>query len=243
MAVDYHTVEGTCTETGENQSCSLPRSRPQTLGPAVCGDMDAYGSVVLGPDGNELCVAHAPVTEPDYWSSFAVTTQNAVDSARRLNHLMGLRPYRVFLVWVKRDRFQKYVEFRRLELMPVKVSPLSEIDVELQAIGMDDSGAIRLTNISPNQVDEDTLRGYIDGKPLNDGEKFFYEIVRHGRYPGERPQRSRFAINSKPYLHDSKFMFEIGLTTQDTPRSAAGDDQTLPKKSGISPNKLKLLKR
>lgn len=209
----------------------------------VCGDADAYGNVVVGPTGEALPVVHEPIQPCTYQSSLAVTLQSTVDYARRIVHGMGFRPYRVFLVWVRRNRRQEYVEFRRQELVPVMISSMNDVDLRLESVGLDPSGGVWLTEISPAQVDEKVLRGYIDGRELGDDEHFFYEVVRQPRYPGELPLRSRFTVGTTPHFNATAFQWEVGLVSQAAERSTTGEDQTFkPSKSNsTTANRLKLL--
>ncbi len=218
-----------CPDTGSD-ACAIAasfRKLPQTMDPPVCGDMDETGNVVVGPDCKALCVVHEPLDPCVYQSSIGVRLQKTIDQARRIPHVLGLRPYRVSLIWQRRNSRQEYLEFRRLEIFPVTISRLTHVDLELEAIGLDRVGAIKLSRISPSQVNEFDLRGFIGGQEVADNEQFFYEVVRQARYPGEQPDRARFTVASVPYFNAKLYQWEVDIVSQHAPRTPAGDDQTL----------------
>lgn len=234
-----------CAGAGTS-ACSVAesyRKSSQRLTP-TCGDLDATGNVVVGPDGEALCVVHEPIDPCDYRSSLAVRLQKTVDNARRRAHTLGLRPYRVFLVWRRRDRRQVFVEYRRKELVPVTVSPLTDVDRELRAVGLDQDGGVRLKRISPNQTDEYELRGQITrGQGLGDDEEFFYEIVRSPRHATDLPERHRFTISSVPYYNAKKFQWQVEVTSQHAYRDPSGGDQTLEPAKPPRAGRLEILRR
>jgi len=210
----------------------------------TCGDLDARGNVVVGPNGDALCDIYAPIDPCVYQRSIGVTIQSSIDAARRLIHELGFRPYRVYLVWTRRDRRQIFQEFRRKELMPVTVSPLDAVDRELRQIGLDEVGSIRLTRVSPNQTTDYELRGQIiQGQDLGPDEQFFYEVVRIPRFAGETPERERFNIGSVPYYNAVKFEWELEIHSQHANRSPEGQDQTFEPLTPPRKGRLQVLRR
>lgn len=183
--------------------------RPDQFGP--CGP--------IGP-GNQ------PIYDCEYQASPGATLQGLIDIGRRVAHEVGFRAYRVWLVWVERDATQRYVERKRIELMPIKVSSLASVDVVLDPTGLRPDGQVTLTNISPVQVDEGDLRGYLDGAPLPSGWDFFYEVRRYPRCAGEQPLPRRFTIASLPHWDAPGFQYVVRIVDQEVPRSVSGADQT-----------------
>lgn len=229
-----------CGQTlGSTSTACGSAVQEEILQGSACG-VDASGNVVVGPCGEPLSTAHAPLNPCGYTSSFAVSTQRSIDYARRMQHSLGFRPYKVFLVWQKRNRRQEYVEYRRQELMPVQVSSLNEVDLQLQAVGLDKIGGIYLTEVSPSQVNEASLKGYVNNKPLGDDEQFFYEIIRQPRCATDRPERARFTLGALPFLNATAYQWEISLLYQQPSRSDSGGDRTLD--TSRTRDKLSLLK-
>jgi hypothetical protein len=138
-----------------------------------------------------------------------------VDSARRQVHVLGFRAWRVFLVWTRRNRTQVFEEIKRIELMPVKVSQLDDVSLDLDPSGLATRGSIHLSEISPVQVNELTLRGFINGALPRDDEEFVYEVRRIPRCASEETIPRQFTISTAPHFHPTKLMWTVGLTTFD----------------------------
>lgn len=175
---------------------------------------------------------NAPVSDAEYQCAFGVTFQPVLDSARRIVHVAGLRPYRVFLVWQERTRQRKWEQVHRCELMPVRVVNAEGIELTTAVWGEDIQGGYTLEEVSPAQVDEDTLHGYLDGfdwAEKSTEREFFYEIQLHQRCPGSplAPRRRRFIIAGEPYMNGQRFYWRVELLEQKVSRSRGGVDQTI----------------
>lgn len=169
-----------------------------------------------------LCGVHRTVGTP-YASSVAARLQDTVDAGRMLHHEMGLRPYKVYLVWQKRSPAQRFEEIKRIQLLPVKYQLSSEftrISWKLDIGGGRPEGEVQLSEISPNQVTEGELRGQLDGKDPPPDVEFFYEVVLEPRCPGHTNQIWRYTINSVPTFVPDKFSFVLDLVDQAVPRAA-----------------------
>lgn len=148
---------------------------------------------------------------------------------RMLNHELGFRPYKCYLVWQERDAKQRFKEIKRIELMPVRVRLTSEftrIKWTLSNGGSRPDGFLQLEDVSPNQVSEADLRGQLDGRDPPDGVEFFYEIVKQPRCAGEVAQTIRCALQSVPFLDAAKFMYVVDLKDQAVvrkPETEVGD--------------------
>lgn len=164
--------------------------------------------------------------------STGVKIQRVVDRAYRLVSRLGFQPYRVFLVWELRSPDQSYRDLRRVELMPVEVADLKGRKIEVTRTGIVNPGEVRIQRVSPNQVTQEELLGYIDGQPWNvPGGRFFYEVVLHERCNPGAPgnTRWRFGPASMPHLStmNDPLGFSIDLTDQLEQRDSAGNDRSV----------------
>ena len=158
--------------------------------------------------------------------------QLVVDSARRIAHEIGARPYRVWLVWQEQNPLTaKWSQVYSLELVPVRVSADRE-SIETLAAGGVPTGSITLREISPIQVDELTLRGYLQGQPWGADEptrEFFFEVQQLPRCAGDpTPERYRFVLAGVPELRTDSFEWQVRLIAQFGRRSRDGQDSTVP---------------
>lgn len=164
--------------------------------------------------------------------TLGIDLQGIVDDGRRIAHEIGLRPYRVFLVWRERnEQSREFEELERLELTPVRLASFDGMDLSLSAGGLQPDGALVLRDVSPQQVSEWTLRGYRGGKPwgIDDpDEEFFYEVQLHERSLSDRqPRRRRFNLGAEPSLNGEGYEWRIGLFSQEVSSDPAGRDRTV----------------
>lgn len=192
-----------------------------------CGDSDPCAP---GP-GN------APITDAAYQASLGVSLQSTIDDARRTLHELGLRPYRVFLTWARRNHRQVFEVIRRIELVPVAVSAVDAVDWDIEASGGIPSGTLELSEISPAQVTEHDLRGLLDGQDPPDGVEAFVELVRLPRCPTDKPIPARFTRSSEPYLDGTRWQWKMRITDQAAARSPDDTDQVItppPRRKGAT---------
>jgi hypothetical protein len=145
---------------------------------------------------------------------------------------MGLRGYRVFLVWQKRGVNGAYEDVRKIELMPVNAQQVRSVGWRSGPSGMHSDGALQLTEVSPAQVSEHDLLGHVDGVDPPDGVEFFVEIVRYARCAGDRPIPQRYTPSGLPEYDAENYQWVMNVTTQQNPRTEDGEDQTLTTKPG-----------
>lgn len=203
--------------------------------PAFSGDTETGAPEVEDPCSSTLPAASDPCGDDLYEESLGVELQCDIDEARREGyHVTGLRPYRVFLTWRRRNRNlppnRSYQVIKRIELMPVNLVSLDGTDLELTSVGLDALGGITLTQISPGQVSDDDLRGKLDGRDLKASEEeFFYEVV-HRTFPGQTtPPRRRYILVSEPHHDGIGFMYTVNLRAQAEDVSDDGvTDKNLP---------------
>lgn len=179
----------------------------------------------------ETSPGNAPVTEPEYQCSFGVRLQPTIDRARRTVHALGLRPYRVYMVWQIRQSDRTWREHHRCELVPVRVLTMDSLEVTSTDWGEGLLGGVALTGISPQQVDEDALRGYLDGEDWagkSSEREFFFEIQMMRRCSDElEHRRRRFYPGSEPFFDAESFEYSVSLAHQKVERSRDGVDQTI----------------
>lgn len=200
-----------------------------------CSATQSTGSRSYLPSFPGPCEPTAPGNEPItsemYRCSLGVGLQPTLDRARAIVHRLGFRPYRVFLVWQQRGAGEVWTEHHRCELMPVKVLTLENVEINASEWGETLVGGVALAEISPQQVTEDTLRGYIDDEDWaskSERREFFYEVVMHQRCTSELvPRRRRFYQVSEPSFDAESFGFSVSVGQQNIERSRDGVDQTI----------------
>lgn len=217
-----------------NCGCDEPTlsRRPSTSGSSLVPTND-----VCGPDpatGEAPLPGNVPTSDAEYRCSLGVRLQPAVDRGRQVNHRLGLRPYRVFLVWQERGRNRDWTEKCRLELTPVRVLGLDGVDLELSEAGLQPEGGIKLREVSPSQVTEDDLRGFLGGSKWGADtidREFFYELALHDRCVdrtvGGGTKRRRFILGSEPFYDGPNFEFRVGLVDQEIARDRRDRDQSI----------------
>lgn len=206
-------------------SCSrAPCSCVPTASPAGC------------PPGRGPDFPQAPANTPPPISSlactFALSAQAGIDNARKTVHALGLRPYKVRLVWQRQDDFDHdWIEDASLELMPVEVRDFETVALIIEQAGQKPDGIINLREVSPRQVDEWTLRGYRNGEPWGDDtatREFFYEVQHIGLCPADaKPRTYRFTLAGAPVLRTDRHEWQVKLTTQLSYRTPELEDQTV----------------
>ena len=193
-----------------------------------------------GPQAEEQLPGNRPVSDAEYGCSLGTRLQGSLDHVRRIPHTLGFRPYRVFMIWRERqtDRVWRVVE--EMELIPVKLVAMDRVDLELSQVGLQPEGAIQLVEISPAQVTEDDLAGFLNGTKWGSDtidREFFYEVRLHERctpaqvpgrvFPAGGPKRRRFTLGTEPHFDGDKHQWRIGLIDQEIARTRDGRDQAL----------------
>jgi hypothetical protein len=206
-------ASGTCTLSG--CPCGTPTddlTGATTATPGICAP---------GP-GNE------PITDAEYQGSSAVCLQATIDAARRQSHLLGFRPYRVKLVWVKRDNSQRFTQvLREIELVPVLISTLTGQAWQATTLGADEGpGDLSISEISPAQVNDLDLLGKINGSDVDYDVDFFYEIQQIPRCAGDNPRPYRFVPSSLPHYSAEDYQWAINVVAQNNARGADGSDNS-----------------
>jgi hypothetical protein len=147
-----------------------------------------------------------------------------VDNVRDLFTSLGARQYEVTLIWTRWSGGERGVGFETvvhaLQILPTpEISDLTAVSRELQAIGMEESGGIKISEISP-RFDEDTLIGRAVvgplGAPIPEDVSFYWEVA-YTSAPESPSLRRRFVPKSAPNSDPTAFEWTIELLR------AAGD--------------------
>lgn len=159
-----------------------------------------------------------PLSPGEATNSFANRFSRVADNARQIATNLGLRPYRVFLIWTKWTGEERgegdETEFRRIEILPTpKVNSLDNVTFGLFHAGTVPMGSLRVDRISATFT-QDTLQGRIIPVPgedtIPDPYGFFYEVVEDGR--GDNPpQRAKFRLLNTPFRRAGKIDWTIML--------------------------------
>lgn len=149
-----------------------------------------------------------------------------VDQIRDLNTCLGARPYQVSLIWTRWSGGERGAGIeeiiRREPILPTpKLDDMAKVRRELQMIGMEELGFIRISEISPRYT-EDFLMGLSDdGRPIPEDQNFFWE-VHFPRADGPGPRR-RFFPKAVPSYMATKFQWHIDLLKASEDRTRDGE--------------------
>ncbi len=144
-----------------------------------------------------------PLTPRQAGDTLAHRLGGRVDRIRQIATNLGIRPYRVFLTWVKWSGESagegEPSVMKRIELLPIpKVQNIDAIQRSLYSAGTLPVGSVRVDRISVGYT-EDQLSGRKSGDDsIPDDLDFFYEIVEDGR--GDDPAyRNKYRLASQPF--------------------------------------------
>ncbi len=196
-----------------------------------CAQTDEKTYVPIHDPCDRTGASYTPITDSEYQCSLAVRIQSAIDAARRIDHKLGYKPYRVQLIWQERQADRSFKELRRLELTPVTMVTMNSLEVVASRWGESNLGGVALEGISPRQVNDDTLRGYIDGEDWvskANGREFFYEITLINWCSTElKNKRRRFYPATEPNLEADTGQYQISLIQQSNDRGRDESDQVI----------------
>lgn len=149
------------------------------------------------------------------------------DSLRDIYTQLGLRTYSVKILrtsWTggRRGVGVEYIK-EQIDILPTpKISALDEITEILQPVGLDEVGAIRLTEISGRFTEDDLLGRIPNGIPIDKDEQIFYEIE-FPRLDSISGVKRRFVIRSAPYYDATILQWSVRLERTREDRSRNGD--------------------
>jgi hypothetical protein len=149
------------------------------------------------------------------------------DDMRDLYTSLGARAYEVHLVHTQWSGGQRGLGVQNVlsdvVLLPTPlVTSFDGLATELLAVGSNEQGTLRVSQISP-RYDEFTLRGWINGEPLDEGINFFYEVY----FPQPLGQtigpRRRFTVSGIPEYRPLEFQWVLTLTKANSNREPDGE--------------------
>jgi hypothetical protein len=174
------------------------------------------------------CDCDVTLTATEAKQSFAQRLSKIADRARNIPTRMGLRPYRVFMVWETFASGERGAgrarELARVELLPVpEVVSLDNVALRASEAGVVRLGMLQLKGVSTCSYTRDQLEGHTlpveaqDTLPAN--VVFRYEIVEDGRGDA-KPTRDRFRLAVTPHRDTNSIDWRITLERvgDDAPR-------------------------
>lgn len=177
--------------------------------------------------GSQVCQCDPTVLEgPEIGCTLVSSLAGTVDCVRDLYTSLGARPYQVMLVWTSwsggaRGRGVEEVVREELILPTPKISDLTDLRRDLSSVGTDESGSIRVTEISPKYTEDYLLGRSDDGAAIAADQNFYWE-VRFPRVDGLGVRR-RFVPKSAPSLDALAFQWKISLLKASEDRMRTGD--------------------
>lgn len=150
-----------------------------------------------------------------------------VDAIRQIATDLGARPYRVFLVWTlwSGEERGEGVEsiVREEEILPVpKVAELSGIQLQLLDIGLDEQGAVQISQISPRYTENQLLGRKQDGSGVAKNETFSWEVRLDKGDMSDLKRRRRFMIKGVPSFKADSLMWSVNLIRAGSDREHDG---------------------
>lgn len=156
---------------------------------------------------------NGPMDANGYRSTLIASLVPCIDEIRGLNTDLGLRPYRVFLV---KSRFSGTNRGRgaeqivsELEILPApKVEPFTGLSLIMMTVGTDETGDVRLSEVSMKYDENQLLGRGPRGEALGANETFYWELQNIAK--GESWRR-KFIVKGIPTLDPGKMMWSLVL--------------------------------
>lgn len=174
-----------------------------------------------------------PLTDAQAKRSLANRLAPKADRIRQIATKLGIRPYRVFLVWVVYSASERgegrEKEIRRKEILPTPlVESLDAVARNPYAVGIVPEGSIRVSRVSVQSFTSDELAGRAPGEVLiPDPYGFFYEVVEDGRH-GMEQHRQKYRLSAQPMLQPDRVQWMIVLERISEDRDTKGKSQLGP---------------
>lgn len=119
----------------------------------------------------------------------------------------------------------------KLELTPVEIVDFDNLSWRVTQQGANADGNILLREVSPRQVTDDMLHGWLNGVEWGydtADREFFYEVVLHEFCDGEvEPRRRRFVLGAEPFYDSNRHGWTVTLVDQDVGRARDGRDASI----------------
>jgi hypothetical protein len=180
-----------------------------------------------------------------------------MDNVRAALARIGMRPYRVFLVWTytmgssRGDAYER--EYQRMEILPQpKLDGLDSQQRTPTSAGILPEGQLRVSRVSVDRFDYDMLVGNVipaafktlEREPKRPGTfDFYYEIYEDGRTPPPLscvcplmdvadpfvPGRTKWRVSAQPERRPFQWRFALERISEDAQRSglSAQDDHDI----------------
>lgn len=151
---------------------------------------------------------------------------DCLDELRQIAVDFGARPYRVFWVrtqWTggKRGRGVERV-IAETEILPTpKVESAASVNLQLLDVGMDEQGALNISEISPRYTENQLLGRNEDGSEIPDNETLFWE-VRLSRGDAGDDKNRRYMIKGVPDYRPTELQWKVSLIRAGSDRQADG---------------------
>lgn len=172
------------------------------------------------------CCDLKSLTNQQFRKSLVGSLFGVADCVRQVATDLGARPYTVHMIktrWSEGERGYGVEEvIDDTEILPVpKVDSLNAVSLQLQSIGLDEIGDLRITEISPRYTEFQLLGKTPEGNPLDRNESFFYEVTFYGA-DGNPPIRRRFQPRNVPSFEPTRLQWTISLVRATGDRDFAG---------------------
>lgn len=146
----------------------------------------------------------------------AFMEDNCIDELRQLNTDFGLRPYRVYLIrtrWSGKRRGEGVeTVFSEKEVTPTpKIDQISSLQNQLLDIGLDETGQLTVSEISPRYTETELTGVAQDGAEIPRNETFYWEVdLSRGDLDAKR--RRRFVPKTAVYYDAENLQWTVTLT-------------------------------
>jgi len=169
------------------------------------------------------------------------TDSTSVDSSRTLGRKLiatadmlrdqftrfGLRPFKMRVVRVRWSGGHRGVGTAVIEctqdILPTpRIMDMAGLTEIVHPIGLDEDGAIMVTEISGRFSDEDLRFARSDGAPLGPDEEVWYEIE-FPRTDGKPGDLRRFFLRAAPMYYADRFQWNLRLEKAHSDRARNGD--------------------
>lgn len=145
------------------------------------------------------------------------------DRVRQIATVLGIRPYRVFLVWSQYSGSERgegtSKEVKRIEILPTpQVISLDSVALSPQAAGILPMGSVRVNEISISfTMDQLKGRWFPDPNELDvpNNYEFHWEIIEDGRGDSV-PEVMRFRLAADPFRRGDMVDWTVNLERTDT---------------------------
>lgn len=150
------------------------------------------------------------------------------DRVRQFATKLGIRPYRVFLVWTTYDGEERGEGTERIlhvhEILPTpKVGELTSLQNLGYSAGVLSTGTLRVDNISAGLTRAQLVGLAVPGKgqvaDMPERVDFWYELREDGR-GGDVPVPARFRLAAEPVRLPGNVSWSVLLEKQEEPRQA-----------------------